>query len=366
MTQKHSLETTLLVRLGLLLTAAFSAVALWLWSHLGHIGSAYPQPIVHQVMAEFFTDVAWTVPIVLLITLGVAAFTLRRSLSPVREVSARAGNIRPESLDQRLPEGPVPKELLPLVRAMNEMLDRIEAGFQLQRRFTANAAHELRTPLQLLSAGLDALGSNQNIDPLREDVRRMCRLVAQLLSVARLDARTNTVSGTVDLGHVVADTLASLAPRAVACGASLALERPPEPVIVRGDPDLVAELVRNLTENALASTPAGTEVSLAVGAEGRLDVCDRGSGIAPQHRKHAFERFWRAPDAPSGGSGLGLAIVKEIADASGATVMIADAPGGGAMVTVVFEPCLPGDRACQGRPGDRVPLPAGPLIEAPV
>ncbi len=86
MTREHSLEMALLVRVGLLLTAAFSAVAVWLWVHLGHIGSAHPQPIVHQVMAEFFTDVAWTVPIVLLITLAFAAYTLRRSLSPVREI----------------------------------------------------------------------------------------------------------------------------------------------------------------------------------------------------------------------------------------------------------------------------------------
>ncbi|KAB2911151.1 MAG: HAMP domain-containing protein [Hyphomicrobiaceae bacterium] len=341
MTAERSLEATLLVRLGLLLTAAFSAVALWLWGHLGHIGSAYPQPIVHQVMAEFFTDVAWTVPIVLLITLGVAAFTLRRSLLPVREISARAGNISPQSLHQRLPEQPVPKELVPLVRAMNEMLDRIEAGFELQRRFTANAAHELRTPLQLLSAGLDALGSNESIDPLRGDVRRMCRLVAQLLSVARLDARMHALSGTADLGQVVAATLAPLAPLAVRHGASLALERPRAPVIVRGDADLVAELARNLVENALASTRPGTEVSVVVGAGGRLDVADRGPGIARGHREHVFERFWRAPDAPPGGSGLGLAIVKEIADACGATVTITDAPGGGAMLAVAFEPCLP-------------------------
>ena len=332
----RSLETVLLLRLGLVLAAGFSGVAVWLWLHLGHIETGHPQPIVHEIMAEFFTDIAWTVPVVLAVTLVFAAITLRRSFDPLRDLSARAQAIRPGALNQRLPKTGLSAEVVPLVRAVNRMLDRVEAGFAVQRRFTANAAHELRTPLQLLAAGLEALGTDARIEPLREDVRRMSRLVSQLLAVARLDARTEPVSGTADLAKVAAETLVFLAPLAVARGASVALERPPEPVTVRGDPDLIGDLVRNLVENALAVSPAGTEVTVAVGPDGRLDVTDRGPGIAPEHRERVFERFWRAPDAPAGGSGLGLAIVKDIADACGADVRIADSSGGGALVTVAF------------------------------
>lgn len=142
MKRAFSLETALLLRLGIVLTAAFAVIALWLRLHLGRIESANPQPIIHDVMAEFFTDIAWVVPIVLAITLAVTAFTLRRSLSSLRDISAKAAAIRPGTLHQRLPETDLPFETLPLVHAMNEMLDRVEAGFALQRRFTANAAHE--------------------------------------------------------------------------------------------------------------------------------------------------------------------------------------------------------------------------------
>lgn len=332
----RSLEFALLLRLGLVLTAAFGGVALWLWLHLGHIETAHPQPIVHDVMAEFFTDIAWIVPVVLAVTLVVTAFTLRRSLAPLREISAKAAAIRPGTLHQRLPEAGMPTEAIPLVRATNEMLDRVEAGFALQRRFTANAAHELRTPLQLLSAGLEAIGNDPRIEPLRDDVQRMSRLVAQLLAVARLDARTEPASGTADLAKAAADTLRFLAPLAVARGVSVALDRQAEPVMVRGDAALIEDLVRNLVENALAVSPTGAEVTVAVRADGSLDVTDRGQGIASEHRERVFERFWRAPDAPAGGSGLGLAIVKEVAGACGANLSIGDAVGGGTVFSVRF------------------------------
>ncbi|MBZ0139603.1 MAG: hypothetical protein K8H87_07485 [Pseudorhodoplanes sp.] len=336
MTRLRSLETTLLLRLGLILTAAFAAMALWLWLHLGHIELEHHQPIAHQIMAEFFTDIAWTIPVVLVATLAFTAFTLRRSLALLRDISARAAAIRPGALEQRLPEMNLPAEVIPLVRATNEMLDRVEAGFALQRRFTANAAHELRTPLQLLAAGLEALGADVRTEPLHKDVRRMSRLVEQLLAVARLDARSEPASGRADLAKTAADTLSILAPLAVARGASVALETPSVPVMVRGDAALIEDLIRNLVENALAVSPAGAEVTVTVGAGGRIDVIDRGPGIAPEHRERVFERFWRAPGAAAGGSGLGLSIVKEVADACGARLHIADAPGGGAVVSVGF------------------------------
>lgn len=332
----RSLETTLLLRLGFVLAAAFAAMAGWLWWHLGHVKFDHPQPIVHAVMAEFFTDIAWTVPVVLLVTLTFTAFTLRRSLAPLRGISARAAAIRPGVLDQRLPETDLPVEVVPLVRATNEMLDRVEAAFSTQRRFTANAAHELRTPLQLLAAGLESLGTDPRIEPLRDDVRRMSRLVAQLLAAARLDAQTEPVCGCADLARTAAETLAALAPLAVARDASVALERPPEPVMVRGDAALIGDLVRNLVENAIAVSPAGTEVRVIVDADGGLKVIDSGPGIPPEYRERVFERFWRGPNAPAGGSGLGLAIVQEIAVACGARLGIADAPGGGTLFRVAF------------------------------
>jgi signal transduction histidine kinase len=335
----RSLEAALLLRLGLVLTVAFAVIAGWFALHVSEVQERHTQLTVHEVMGEFFVHIAWTVPLILAVTLALAAITLRRSFAPLRSISARAAQIRPDALDQRLPEAGVPSEVLPLVRGTNEMLDRVEAGFARQRRFTANVAHELRTPLQLLAAGLEAFGPDKRIEPLRDDVKRISRLVTQLLEVSRLDARIEPVLGTADLGKIAAETLAALAPLAVARGATVALERPEGPVTVRGEAVLIGDLMRNLFENAISVSPDGAEVTVVVDAGGKLEVIDRGPGIAPEHRQRVFERFWRAPGAPYGGSGLGLAIVKEIADICAARIGIADAAGGGACVSVAFDCC---------------------------
>ena len=332
----RSLEATLLLRLGLVLTIAFAVIAGWFALHVGQVQEQHTQLTVHEVMGEFFVHIAWTVPLILAVTLALAALTLRRSLAPLRTISTRAAQINPGALDQRLPEADVPSEILPLVRATNEMLDRVEAGFAHQRRFTANAAHALRSPLQLLSAGLEALGPDKRIEPLQDDLKRISRLVAQLLEISRLDARIEPILGTADLAKVAAETLAVLAPLAVARGSTVALERPQEPVIVRGEALLIGDLTGNLIENAISVSPGGAEVTVVVDADGKLEVIDRGPGIAPEHRQKVFERFWRAPGAPYDGSGLGLAIVKEIADICAARIDITDAPGGGTCVSVAF------------------------------
>lgn len=332
----RSLEVTLLVRLGLVLTAAFAGVALWLWHHLGQIEAEHPQPIVHQVMAEFFKDIAWTVPAVLIATLVFTAFTLRRGLSVLRDISARAASISPGDLDHRLPEENLPVEIAPLVRATNEMLARLEAGFDLQRRFTANAAHELRTPLQLLAAELERLGPGHSTEALRGHVARMNRLVGQLLAVARLDASAHKPAGVCDLGQTAADTLGTLATLAIGRGVSLALDRPKNAVLVQGQADMIGDLIRNLAENALAAAPRGSEVGVTVDQAGCLAVVDHGPGIALEHRTRLYERFWRAPGAPPGGSGLGLAIVRDIAETCAASIELDDPPGGGTRFRVRF------------------------------
>lgn len=336
MKRARSLEAILLVRLALVFAAAFVGVAAWLWFHLGQFEIEHPQPIVHQVLAEFFYDIAWTVPVVLMVILAFTAFTLRRSLAILRDISARASSISPGYLNHRLPEEHLPVEIAPLVRATNDMLDRLEAGFDAQRRFTANAAHELRTPLQLLAAELERLNSDAASDVLRAHVARMIRLVGQLLAVARLDATKNIAEGNCDLGQVTADTLVVLAPLALKVDVSLALDRPETPVLVQGQADMVGDLVRNLAENALAVAPKGTEVNVSVSGTGCLSIIDCGAGIAVEHRPRLFERFWRAPGAPPGGSGLGLAIVKEIADACAAQIEIDHPPEGGTRFRVRF------------------------------
>ncbi|MDT8399653.1 MAG: histidine kinase dimerization/phospho-acceptor domain-containing protein, partial [Pseudomonadales bacterium] len=135
--------------------------------------------LLHAMMEEFAEDVAWVIPVFILVTLLVGTFAIRSGLKPVREIAEQAAAIEPEAMSVRLNEKNLPVEIRPLVEAVNKALDRLEAGFDQQRRFTANAAHELRTPLTIITGALDMLPGNGDIEKIKVDVARMNRLIDQ-------------------------------------------------------------------------------------------------------------------------------------------------------------------------------------------
>ena len=294
--------------------------------------------LVHSILREFVFDIAWYAPLFVAFALALATFSVRRSLRPLRTASARASDIGPGSISIRLPEADVPSEALPLVLAVNRAFDRLEQGFSIQRQFTANAAHELRTPLAIITARLDTMQGNGQLSALREEVARMNRLVEQLLSVARLDSVALDVSSLVDLREVAEEVVGSMAHLALATGRTIALTGAKQPVKITGNGAAITDALRNLIENALAHTAPRTEVIVEVSPEGVLSVLDNGPGIPADDRPQIFDRFWRGRGAQNSGAGLGLAIVMEIAKAHGASIAVSDRSPQGARFDLRFRP----------------------------
>jgi signal transduction histidine kinase len=282
---------------------------------------------------------------VLLVAIAVATWTfVGRSLRPVEAIRARVLGITSRGLDGRVPVPPGRDEVSRLAVTMNEMLARLEASQRSQRRFVADASHELRSPVATLRAASDVWAADAGVPRdlialVAAESGRLEGLVGDLLLLARADeGRTLAERVEVDLDEVVEAEVRRL--RQVAPGLRIVFSA--VPVRVVGDPSALARAVRNLTDNAVRHASSLVELHLVPEQDGaQVRVLDDGPGIPEADRERVLERFVRldaSRQRGSGGTGLGLAIVAEIAVAHGGSVRVGERPGGGCAVVLVVQP----------------------------
>jgi signal transduction histidine kinase len=314
-------------------TVPVTADAETLWVQISQ-DQAHRDVLIDDIVAEFLPHVAWVIVPILLALLGIDLLIFRKALHPLEEASALAQRIGPARTDLRLPEARMPRDVLPLVRAVNEALHRLEHGFTVQQEFVADAAHELRTPLAILRAEVEALADRQAARELLSDIAGMTRIVNQLIDTAEFDRLTIRPGDTADISAVCVDVAAFMAPMAVAQGRSIAVNGASGPLWVKGNAGALFQAVRNLVENAIAHTPPGTTVEISANRNGSIDVIDAGEGIPPEQWELIFQRFWRGDRRRAGSAGLGLAIVARIVSAHGGRIDVRNGPTCGAIFTV--------------------------------
>ena len=322
------------------------------------------QPLVDQnstLHTLFLTELAVTAGALVLALAG-GWWLVRLGLRPLEDVERTADSIAAGDLDQRVPGADQATEVGRLARALNVMLERIQAAFSARvasesrlreneqhlRQFVADASHELRTPIAAVSAYAELFerGGSQHADDLprivsgiRNETSRMDRLVNDLLTLTRLDEGVPMEMAPVEL--------VSLASEAVRTATAVGPEWPVQfwaarPVEVNGDKDRLRQVLDNLLANVRAHTPPGTSATVhvdQVGDQAQIEVRDTGPGMPDEDARRVFERFYRADPSRArtgGGSGLGLSIVAAIVAAHGGTVSAASTPGEGLVVTVLI------------------------------
>ena len=294
--------------------------------------------LIDDIVANFYRNVGWiTLPILLvLLVTDIAIFS--RALRPLRKASEIAAGIAPGRPGVRLPTEEIPREVRPLVSAVNQALDRLEEGFRIQRDFTADAAHELRTPLSILRTRIDMLENLELRHALRQNVEGMARIVGQLLDIAELDAFVVDPDEKAELVSVAAEVAEFVAPLALAQGKDVALLGTSGPVWVKGNTEMLGHAIRNLAENAINHTAAGSTVEFIVDNDGTVSILDSGPGISEDERSLIFRRFWRRDRRKPGSTGLGLPIVQRIVELHAATITVENRNPNGARFSLKFAP----------------------------
>lgn len=283
--------------------------------------------------------------LVLILSIPLIWFGISRGLHPLEALRRRITHRSAQDLDA-IPADNAPRELQPVVTALNDLLLRFKAVQDEQRRFMADAAHQIKTPLAVLTAELDLARADTSCPcaqptyrRLQKATARLAHLVRQLLALAHSEANASKTRVLFDLSELAKEVTGDFVAAAGRQRIDLGFEGAEQAIPVRGNPTLVREAMKNLVENALKFTPEGGTVTTSARASPPVfSVADSGPGIPDAELPLIFQRFHRAPDSSATeGSGLGLAIVQEVARKHGAVVTVGKSALGGALFELRFE-----------------------------
>jgi signal transduction histidine kinase len=295
----------------------------------------FPGAIIDDIARTFVSRYVAVLTLLLLLIPAINWFLIERIIRGVRHAADQAAAIGPQTLSVRIDEKDLPIEIGELASAINRLVARLEKGLGEQRAFVGNLVHELRTPLARMRLQVDRVEEPKTRLLLAQSVDHLSHVVTQMRDLAELEV-IDEHRFPVDLNEAARSVVAGSAPLVYEAGASIEFTASEAPVVIEGRPVLVELAIRNLVDNAMRHTPAGTHIVVAVGPGAVVRVADNGPGLSAETQQFARNRFWRADWTRSDSAGLGLSIVERICEVHGATLRIENRVGGGADCAIEF------------------------------
>ena len=309
--------------------------------------------LIHEetTLNNLLIIIIFAVPLTLLIASGGGYFLANRALSPIDKITNTAREISHSNLSERIEmKSNNNDEIARLIDTLNQLLDRLDTAFNRQKQFTADASHELRTPIAVIRAQVEEVLENETVSggeyrqalhAVKKQIVHMSNLIGQMLLLSRVDENQNQLEKEpFDFNFLVESLMEEMENLALIKNISLLTKIETRPIYIKADQSLITQLLLNLIDNAIKYSNIGGKVVLKVddlGDKLKIDIKDEGSGIAEEHLSNIFVRFYRVDKSRSrknGGSGLGLAICRWIAEAHQGQISVTSIQGQGTTFTV--------------------------------
>jgi signal transduction histidine kinase len=310
------------------------------WLHIATYRQKFKWNDIFYYLRDILSWMSFYILIVVLLSIAATWHAVRRGLAPLRAAGRQVERIDLDSLDRGVMARDVPIEIRPFINTINAALARLAASAARMRRYTANAAHELRTPLAIMRARLEDTEEPTFKTDLQRDASQLQAIVEQMLIAARLIERQAPLDQHVDLVETIRQVVIDYTPLVIECERRIEFEATASSIIMRGNRRAIESIVSNLIDNALRAEPEGGTVLARVLDDGVVEIIDHGEGVSEADREMIFEPFWRKNDAMPG-TGLGLAIAKELMEKLQGRIWVEETPGGGATFKLSFSSSRP-------------------------